>query len=147
MDRKKLVKELEKQLNYCNDKEEMTKIRLENIDLVRIVDDNLYVEDSIENEIKYYHNKAEYILDLINEVQNDMIYVVISRCKNRDDYTSISVSQECYTSIQEAIDFCKSKLTKEELEKHKKQIDRGLIHWYEFDNENYDYQIKVLNIK
>lgn len=48
------------------------------------------------------------------------IFIVISRCKRIKDFTSVGVSQECYKTMEQAIEFCKSKLNKEELEIHEK---------------------------
>lgn len=75
------------------------------------------------------------------------IFIVISRCKGIKDFTSVGVSQECYKTMEQAIEFCKSKLNKEELEIHEKQLKRGLINWYEFDSKDYYYEIKVLSLK
>lgn len=58
-----------------------------------------------------------------------------------------TVSQECYDTQEKAIEFCKSRLNKEELELTEKAQKRGLANWYEFFGKNYDYKIKVLSLK
>lgn len=80
-------------------------------------------------------------------MQTEIIYIIIIRNKHNMDFTSIAISSECYTKMKDAINFCKSKLTKQELALHQKQIDRGLIHWFEFDSKDYEYRIKVLDVK
>lgn len=75
------------------------------------------------------------------------IYLVITRVKKNKDWTSIGINQECYKTMEQAIEFCKSRLSKEELERHEKAYKRGLVSWYEFDSKNYEYRIKVLNLK
>ena len=53
------------------------------------------------------------------------IFVVICRNKNREDWTTVGVSQECYKDIEKAIEFCRGRLNKEELEKHDKLIKKN----------------------
>ena len=74
------------------------------------------------------------------------IYVVISRCKRIQDFTSLGISQECYKTKKQAIEFCESKLTKQEIEENKKAKNRNLKSWYEFDSQDYSYEIKVLKV-
>ena len=75
------------------------------------------------------------------------VYIVICNNKNVVDFTGGSVSQECYKTKEEAIKFYKSRMNKEEIEKHEKALARGLISWYEFDTKNYIYAVKVLSLK
>ena len=75
------------------------------------------------------------------------VYIVICNNKNVVDFTGASISQECYKTKKQAIAFCKSRMNKEEIEKHEKALARGLISWYEFDTKNYIYTIKVLSLK
>ena len=75
------------------------------------------------------------------------IFIVITKNKNLQDFTSVNVSQECYSNKEEAINFCKSRMNAEELEKYQKALDRGLISWFEFDTKNYVYYIKVLSLR
>ena len=75
------------------------------------------------------------------------IYLVITRCKRIKEWTAIGINQECYKTKEQAIEFCKSRLSKEELEMHEKAYRRGLVSWYEFDSKDYEYRIKVLNLK
>lgn len=75
------------------------------------------------------------------------VYIVISRFKKRTDFTTIGVSSECYSTMEKAIEFCRSRLDNEELEEHDAQLKRKLINWYEFDSKDYKYEIKILNVK
>ena len=75
------------------------------------------------------------------------IFIIICRNKNREDWTTVGVSQECYKDIEKAIEFCRGRLNKEELEKHDKLIKKNMIQWYEFDSKDYVYEIKVLSLK
>lgn len=75
------------------------------------------------------------------------VYVVISRFNKRDDWTSIGISSEVYTTKKDAIEFCKSRLTEEELEHDRKMKARNMRCWYEFYSKNYTYEIKVLTLK
>ncbi|MBQ5618442.1 MAG: hypothetical protein IIU93_04770 [Alistipes sp.] len=72
------------------------------------------------------------------------IYVVIvtSRIINGN----YNISQECYDTQEKAIKFIESKLTKEELDLHNKQLKRNLISWYEYTSKNNYYEIKVLSL-
>lgn len=74
------------------------------------------------------------------------VYIVISRFKGNNDFTSVGVSQECYTDMEKAIDFCKSRLNTKELEQREKAVKRNLVNWYEYDTKDYHYEIKVLSI-
>ena len=74
------------------------------------------------------------------------VYVVTSRFKKLNDFTSIGVSQECYTDIDKAIEFCESRLTESERDTRNKQLKRKLIEWYEFDSKDYEYRIKELKV-
>lgn len=75
------------------------------------------------------------------------VYIVICRNKNFEDWTCIDVSQECYSNKEQAINFCKSRMNKEEVERYEKTLARGLISWYEFDTRKYEYRIKVLELE
>lgn len=59
----------------------------------------------------------------------------------------IKVNQECYDDKEKAIEFCKSRLNKEELELTEKAQKRGFASWFEFFGKDYDYKIKVLSLK
>lgn len=75
------------------------------------------------------------------------VYVVVVRYKDIKDWTALAVNQECFTSKEKAIEFCEGRMTKAELETRKKQLDRNLINWYEFDTKICEYTIKVLSVK
>ena len=60
---------------------------------------------------------------------------------------STAISQECYDTQEKAIEFCKSRLNKEELELTEKAQKRGLARWFEFFGKDYSYEIKVLSLK
>ena len=74
------------------------------------------------------------------------IYVVISRYKGRTDFTSVKVSQECYKELEDAVNFCESRLTEEEILENKKAKNRNLKHWFEYDSKDYYYEIRILNL-
>lgn len=75
------------------------------------------------------------------------IYIVI--CKSNMDlkFTGVKVSQECYKTKEDAIEFVESRLTPEEIERNKIVKKRLLKNWYEFDSKSHSYEIKVLNLK
>lgn len=73
------------------------------------------------------------------------IYIVICYSKKDLSFCGVAINGEYFTSKENAIFFCESRLTSEELEHHKKQLNRGLISWYEFDSSKYRYEIKVLD--
>lgn len=77
------------------------------------------------------------------------IYAVLVIPKGITGYKTYEtrISQECYEDKEKAIDFCKSRLNKEELENHEKQLKRNLISWYEFEGAKCRYEIKVLSLK
>ena len=75
---------------------------------------------------------------------NKEIYVVIVYSKNN---TWTNVSQECYDTKEKAIEFVESRLTSEDIERHNKQLKRGLIYWYEYSSKNYIYEIKILSLR
>lgn len=60
---------------------------------------------------------------------------------------STAISQECYDDKEKAIEFCKSRLNKEELELTEKAQKRGFASWFEFFGKDYSYEIKVLSLK
>lgn len=74
------------------------------------------------------------------------VYAVISRFKKMEDFTTVGVSSECYDTLDKAIEYCRSKLNEEELERHEKQVKRNLINEWEYDTENYEYTIKELKV-
>lgn len=74
------------------------------------------------------------------------IYIVMSRFKQLTDFTSVRVSQECYETEEQAIEFCKSRLNKEELEKHERLLKKRMINKYEFDSKDYEYKIEILKV-
>lgn len=70
------------------------------------------------------------------------IVIVYSR---RDKYnTGVAVNQQFFETNGAAMKFCESRLTPEEVERHYKQLQRGLISWYEYSNKDYIYEIKEL---
>lgn len=75
---------------------------------------------------------------------NKEIYIVIVYSKN-NNWTN--VSQECYDTKEKAIEFVESRLTNEDIERHNKQLKRGLISWYEYSNKNDIYEIKILSLR
>ena len=75
------------------------------------------------------------------------VYLVITRCKRIKEWTAIGINQGCYKTKEQAIEFCKSRLNEEEVERYEKAYRRGLVSWYEFDSKDYEYRIKVLNLK
>ena len=75
------------------------------------------------------------------------IYIVISRFKKIEDWTNTNISQEAYKTLEEAIDFCKSKMNNEEIERHDFLLKHNYINNFYFDTKNYIYTIKELNVK
>lgn len=74
----------------------------------------------------------------------EKIWIVISYSK-RDLYnTGVAVSQQYFKTNGSAMKFCESRLTKEEVENHYKQLKRNLISWYEYSSKDYHYEIKEL---
>lgn len=77
-------------------------------------------------------------------MENEIYVVYVESLKN---WAGIEISQECYKEKEQAIDFIKTRLTKEELEKNLKAQKRGLQSWYEFFGKNYIYNVKVLSLR
>lgn len=75
------------------------------------------------------------------------IYIVISNNTKIKDFTSIGVSQECYKTKEQAIEFCESRLTEQEILKNRNAKRRNLQSWYEFFGKDTIYEIKILNLK
>ena len=75
------------------------------------------------------------------------IYVVKVRFKKIEDWTSINISQEAYKTLEEAIEFCKSRMNKEERKKHEYLVKHNYMTNFYFYTKNYIYTIKELNIK
>lgn len=75
------------------------------------------------------------------------VYVITCKCKNIEDWTGVSISQECYTDKEKAVEFCEGRLNSEELEHNRKMQKRKLINWFEFIGKDHVYEIKVLSVK
>ncbi len=74
------------------------------------------------------------------------IYVIESVFNKGQDWTSVGISTECYTDLEKAVDFCKSRMNKEELERYENAVNRGLQNRFEFFTKDYTYYIKFLRI-
>ena len=72
------------------------------------------------------------------------IWIVICYSK-RDLYnTGVAVNQNYFETNGSAMKFCECRLTKEEVEKHYKLLQRNMISWYEYSSKDYNYEIKEL---
>lgn len=72
------------------------------------------------------------------------IWIVICYSK-RDLYnTGVAVNQNYFKTNGSAMKFCESRLTKEEVERHYKLLQRNMISWYEYSSKDYNYEIKEL---
>lgn len=75
------------------------------------------------------------------------IFIVISKSNRILDFTGVAVNQECFKNKEDAIKFCESRLTPEELERDRLAKKRLLKNWYDFDSQSHSYHIKILNLK
>ena len=74
----------------------------------------------------------------------DKIWIVTIYSK-RDLYnTGVAIIDKFFKTKEDAIRFCESRFTEEEIEKHYKMLKRSLIEWYEYSDEKYIYEIKEL---
>ena len=74
------------------------------------------------------------------------IYIVMCMNTKIKDFTSLNVSSTCYKEMEDAIEFCESRLTEEEKLKNRNAKKRNLQNWYEFFSKDYIYEIKILNL-
>ncbi len=82
----------------------------------------------------------------MGDLKGTEIYVIESIYTKSNDFTSVGISTECYTDLEKAIEFCKSRMTKEEIEKYENAVKRNLQNRFEFYTKNYIYYIKFLRI-
>lgn len=72
------------------------------------------------------------------------IWIVICYSKWDLYNTGVAINQKYFETNGSAMKFCESRLTKEEVEKHYKLLQRNMISWYEYSSKDYNYEIKEL---
>ncbi len=82
----------------------------------------------------------------MNNLKSKEIYVIESVFNKVQNWTSVGISSECYTDLEKAVDFCKNRMNKEELEKYEKGVNRGLQNRFEIFTKDYTYYIKFLKV-